>query len=129
MNNKNYNSDNSVWDFVPTPAFTRAGTYLASFLGVEDFTLNSGETRWRWRWKIVSPEAYKDGIATALTERKLGGANKQTRLLTGMLGRSLKKGDKPKELVEGCEGQTFQIEIATGPLGGRLAVQSALKQE
>ena len=98
------------------------GPYLSFFKGVEEFTLQSGELKWRFVWEVKSgPE--KGKVASALCDRSIRPNTLAGTLIVGLLGRPIVVGENVKEAIDGCKGKSFFVTVQPGPKGGKPGVR------
>jgi hypothetical protein len=102
------------------------GAYLGVFKGVEDYELQSSETKWRFLWE-VSTGPHKGETASALCDKNINPNTLPGRLIAGLLEHPLVVGDDVKEKVEGCKDKPFLVMVSPGPKGGKPGVQSCSK--
>ncbi len=99
------------------------GFYTAAFKGVEDYTLQSGETKWRFAWEVESGP-HKGESASALTNPAINKNTLGGRLISGLLGKDIVVGENVKEAVDACRGKPYLVSVQPGPQGGKPGVQS-----
>ena len=107
----------------PSAAPVPPGAYMATFKGVEDYTLPEG-TRWRWAWR-VSTGAEAGKTASALTNMDIHAASQAGILIAGLLGRAFVAGEDVKAAIDACVGKTYTVTVQGGPKGGKPQVRSA----
>lgn len=110
----------------PAQAAVPIGMYFATFMGVEDHTLPTGEARWRWAWTIKTGE-HTGKVASALTNREISPNALPGRLIVGLLGRQLQAGENIQASVDACKGQPYMVGVEPGPKGGKPGVRSCSK--
>jgi hypothetical protein len=99
------------------------GAYKVFFKGVEDYTLQSGEIKWRFAWEVkTGPHAGE--TASALCDRSINLNVLPGRLISGLLGRAIVVGEDVKEAIESCKDKTYLVMVQGGPKGGKPGVQS-----
>jgi hypothetical protein len=97
------------------------GAYMGVFKGLEDYQLQSGETKWRFSWEVVSGN-HQGETASALCDRTINKNTLPGRLIAG-LGIELVVGDDVERKIESCKGKTYLVTISPGPRGGKPGVQ------
>jgi hypothetical protein len=102
------------------------GAYNGPFKGVEEFTLQTGEVKWRFIWHIAGG-VQQGKIAAALTDRSINPNTLAGRLIAGLLGRPLQAGENVKAAVEACVGQNYLFVVQPGPKGGKSMVRMVSK--
>jgi hypothetical protein len=109
----------------PKAAFASlpVGFYLGKFVGVEEVTLKTGESKWRFAWEVKSgAEAGK--LATALTDRSISPTTLPGVLISGLLGRAIVAGENVKDAIDACKGKVYMVSVAPGPKGGKPCVRT-----
>jgi hypothetical protein len=93
------------------------GIYPAQFVNVEPFEYEdktTGDTEYRWRWVFLMEDGSEQDT---LTSRNFRPGTNALKLLTGILGRDPRKGDKPSDHY----GR--DVQIVYGPnKGGKLTI-------
>lgn len=103
-----------------------AGSYMARFVGVEDFRHDRIDgPRWKWTWEVVGSGPHAGKKADALTECDISPSKASGRIVAGLLGGGpIVPGQNVKGGIDAAVGKTFVISVGPGPKGGQsLAVR------
>ena len=99
------------------------GAYLSEFVGVNPFSNDKIQDRFKWVWRVTSG-TQTGREATALTDTKITPCTHSGRLIAGMAGRQLVAGEDVSALVAGFGGKRFMVTVSAGPKGGKASVQT-----
>lgn len=99
-------------------------SYVAEFVGVEDFTLpTNGEMRWKWKFKVAKGE-HTNKVMDCLTDMDISSQKKAGKIIRGLLSRELVVGENVKASIDECQGKVYLVVKGKGSKGGKSCVQS-----
>ena len=106
-------------------------SYAVIFKAVEDYVIKDKttgveKTVWKWSWEVKSGE-FKGVISDTLTDRIINPDTFVGKLISGLIGRELKKDDHFKSLIEACIGKTYIGVCQAGPKGGKPCIRTISK--